>query len=405
MGTALAEASGDAIFDAAIVDGVGRDAYSTGFARGDVKVSGSNVKFGGTIAGTATINSRTTLDSTLIGEGSTAEDLTLNARRDISFEGESRIEGIVNGAESGESSLAINPLAPRRTTIDIETTSEMNGMARALNRHDNAQVNLLVNSRTGTNGVEAIADNAVYGQAVTTRDSLGSSNEKAEASGYITDAAWTASTALLDDGSTTPIDATYRYASVQGRLGGTPDGLPEPLPGLGVGSWILNPYINPMRSQTWSTQLAATGPILLTGLAPSDFTPTANALNPLGPVLVNPLTTRVNLATYRMRLNGMVVSGNTNDAVGAYLGLDTQRLTNVRRFDETTGLLLPVAQRTRALSIAPLNGIEWLEGNNADLLPGTYTSPIVPFGLNQNAVSRNSGLRSIHTQIINTVIT
>ena len=69
-------------------------------------------------------------------------------------------------------------------------------MARALNRHDNAQVNLLVNSRTGTNGVEAIADNAVYGQAVTTRDSLGTSTEKAEASGYITDAAWTASTAL-----------------------------------------------------------------------------------------------------------------------------------------------------------------------------------------------------------------
>jgi hypothetical protein len=366
------------------------------------------VKFGGTIAGIATINSRTTIDSTRAGEGSTTEDLTLNARRDISFEGESKIEGIVNGAESGESSLLTNPLAPVRTTIDIETTSVMNGMARALNRHDNAQVNLFVNSRTGSDGVDAISDNAVYGQAVTTRDSLGSSTEKAEASGYITDAAWTASTALRDDGSATPIDNNYRYASVQGRLGGTPDGLPEPLPGLGVGSWILNPYINPMQSRTWSTQLAASGPmVILTGLAPSGYTPSADALNPLGPLLLNLRATRVNEATYRMRLNGMVVSGNTNDAVGAYLGLDTQRLMNTRRLDETTvpPVVLPLVQRTRALSIAPLNGIEWLEGNNANLLPGTYTQPIVPFGLTQTAVARNSGLRSIQTQIINTVIT
>ena len=78
MGTALAEASGDAIFDAAIVDGLAiREAYSTGFARGDVKLSGSNVKFGGNIAGTATINSRTTLDNPFLEKALPIERLTL----------------------------------------------------------------------------------------------------------------------------------------------------------------------------------------------------------------------------------------------------------------------------------------------------------------------------------------
>jgi len=372
-GTALAEAAGDAQYDAALEQN--RVTYTTGFARGNVKVSGSNQKFGGLITGTARIDSHSNLAGR-VGRSVTIEELALVAQRDISFEGDSKVEGIVDGAESGET-------RNDDTIVDVETTSVMNGMARALNRNDDARVNLLVNSRTGTDGVEAISDNVVYGQAITTRDSLGSSHEKAQAEGFITDATWTAST-LLRDGA-----PRFRYASVQGKLGGTPDGQPVDLPGLGVGSWILNPYINPMNSEAGSSQLAASGPVAA-GAIPSTIWTVIDTNGNLPNDLFNPAVGRINTATYRIRLNGMLANGETNDAVGAYLGLDTQRLTN------SIGAATPV---TRTLSITPMNGIEWLEGNNPNLLPGSYTPPIVPFGVSQTAVARNSGLRNVQTVV------
>jgi hypothetical protein len=384
VGTALAEADGDALYEGATDQN--RVTYTTGYARGNVKLSGTNVKFGGKVDGSARIDSHSSLVGR-VGRSVTTEELCLNAERDISFEGDSKVEGSVDGAESGETRNG-------DTIVDVETTSVMNGMARALHRNDAAHVSLLVNSRTGTNGREAISDNIVYGEAITTRDSTGSSTEKAQAEGFITDATWTASTVLREG------DPNYRYASVQGKLGGTPDGMPQDLPGLGVGSWISNPYINPMTSIAYSVELAASGQVL-PGTIPSTRTTTVGTqdgfIDPVAPHdLGNPAPTRINAAAYQMRLNGMVASGNTNDAVGAYLGLDTQILKN------DIGNGVPVA---RAMQVGPMNGIEWLEGKNPNLLPGSYTPivsmkptslgqlPLVPDGLSQDAISRSSGLR------------
>jgi hypothetical protein len=387
IGSALANAEGDALFDGALSArndplGLGMfdfgTAYTTGWAKGNVKLTGSNVKYGGLISGLAAIRSGTSL-ANRVGRSVTTEELCLRAERDISFEGDSTIEGIVDGLESGETKIG-------DTTVDVETSSVMNGKARALNRHDSANVFLLVNSRTGTDGKNAISDNVAYGSAKTTRDSTGSAGEKAEAEGYITDATWTASTSLKAD-----VENKYRYASVQGKLGGTPDGLPEDLPGLGVGSWIMNPYINPMQSQAWSYELAATGKVA-DGAVPQTLSTLSGNPNPKGS-LQNTLSTRVNTAEYRMILNGMKVTDETNDAVGAYLGVDTQIMTNI------VDGYIPTRQETRTLTIAPMNGIQWIEGNNPSLLPGTYTPPIVPFGLSQTAVARNSGLRNVQKQV------
>lgn len=392
VGSALANAEGDALFDGALSSdkeplGLGMfsfgTAYTTGWAKGNVKLTGSNVKYGGVISGIAAIRSGTSL-ANRVGRSITTEELCLKAERDISFEGDSTIEGIVDGLESGETKIG-------DTTVDVETSSVMSGKARALNRHDSANVFLLVNSRTGTNGIEAISDNVAYGSAKTTRDSIGSAGEKAQAEGNITDATWTASTSLKADNPEFP--KGYRYASVQGKLGGTPNGHPEDLPGLGVGSWIMNPYINPMQSQAWSYELAATNKVAA-GSVPETMSTLSGNLNPiLDGELQNTLGSRVNTAEYRMILNGMKVTDETNDAVGAYLGVDTQIMTNI--VDGYT----PTRQETRTLTIAPMNGIQWIEGNNPSLLPGTYTPPIVPFGLSQTAVARNSGLRNFQKQV------
>jgi len=361
-GSVLAEATGTATHDSNL--GLGDLTYSKGYASGDAKVSGTNDIYGGAssgISGTADIYAGTSLIDTagvVSGQSITTETIDLAASRGISFAGDSKIEALLDGSESGESSYSAGLLQP--TIVDNDAVSVMDAMARALNRHDTATTNLAFRAETGTDGVHAMADSNLGGTASVTRDSIGGT-EKAQAEGFITHAAWTASTQLP---AVAP--AINEYASVEGQTGSIDNTDSE---GLGVGAWILTPNTPPMIATASQTQLAASG-----------------AVAAVDSVLTTPILARGNTEVYTVGLIGMTASGHTNDAVGAYLGIGSQILSNV----DPAGV--PIVSTTHESS---RNGIEWLEGGNTDILPGHYSNNIVPVGVTQTATTRTSGLLGI----------
>jgi len=390
VGEVLSEAKGDASHSS----NVGSDIlFSKGSANGDAKVSGTNSALGGSITGTANIYAGTNIvqsaTNTLIGQSIVQETVDLNANRGISLEGDSKIEALLDGEEMAETSYVSSIALPNTlpTIVDAEATSVMNGLARALHKHDSADVDLTVRAETGTDGAAApvaLADSQITGTAIVRRDSAGTSTEKAQGEGFITHADWTASTQV----GYVPTVATNDYASVQGQTHSIDLTDSE---GLGVGSWLATAYINPMISSGLQTQSAvsgvwtppAAGVVSLTGV-PSYPVAGGAILNPAAIPAV-----RGNTETYNTRLSGMVAGTQTNDAVGVYLGVDSQILTN----DVTQAV--PAAAAPQRLTRNERNGIEWLEGANTNPLPGHYTTNVVPTWITVVTPIRTSGLTGI----------
>jgi hypothetical protein len=97
---------------------------------------------------------------------------------------------------------------------------------------------------------------------------------------------------------------------------------------------------------------------------------------------------RGNTQLYHMKLVGMNPTGTQNDAVGAFMGIGPQRLVN-------TIQTLPNAANSQVRNSARMWGIEWLEGEDPNILPGSYSiPPITPNAADifQDAVSRGTGL-------------
>jgi hypothetical protein len=396
-GMGLAEASGDALFHSA----VGDNDYSMGGVSGDAKLLTTNLEWGGNTAGIATILSATNMlavpgTDREIGYARTLENIILRAQRDISFEGNSKIEGSLDGRETGETRV-------RTSIVDNEATSVMNGVANAINRHDSAFVNLILNPRAAVDNNDAAAGNTYAGFAEVLRDAPSAKVSKAIGEGYITSADWAVS-ALADP--------SQNYATVSGTTGFTADGLPAPLEGLGVGAWLQDTHFRPSRASAASTQYSSTG-IVASTIAGSNLFDTLPSMAPNMPVstfddpsfneptwsgaLVNNYKgqsfakfsgPQAYEQTYRMHLNSMLYSpsGATNDAAGAYLGVASQTLLS-RDFT-----VAPT--NTMSLSIADQNGIEWLEGKNPNPLPGHYFPYTILPTVNQDAVQRASGLTS-----------
>jgi hypothetical protein len=402
-GSGLAEANGEATHSSSIAN---LSAFSFGHASGDAKVSGSNDVFGGLVSGTADIYAGTYLKgvgtSTLpknVSQGTsiTLEDINLSASRGISYEGNSNIQATLTGSEAGETKLALlnqsttkgtktySGALAQPTVVDNEATSVMDGTTIALNRHDNATTHVLLRTETGTDGLNATSDATMYGFAKVNRDSTGSAN-KSIAEGYLSEASWTTSTLLPNK----------NYASISGLNGFTPDGGPTPDAGLGVGAWISNPFISPVTATASQTELASTGKITkgtIPGMIGLAFTNTVATQFPTGPVVFE---------KYSMSLNGRTITGVTNDAVGAFLGVGKQTLLESNA--TTAGIpgnIPPIlAGTTMSLTQDARNGIEWLEGNNPNLMPGHYTSNVLPNGITQTATTRSSGLLGMNTTVV-----
>jgi hypothetical protein len=426
LGNVLAEANGTAShasglgnivypatpYAAAFDNAIG---YSEGYASGDAKVDGSNkaAMASGTIgatstnyAGTVLTPSTFALPSSGKGEGINFEKITLIADRGPSFNGDSEMAAYLNnGREAGETNIravhganaGTSPTIVSPIVIDNEATSTMSANASALNARDFGQVNLNEQSETGTDGANAAADNILSGTSTVNRDLSGSS-QKAVGQGFITSASWIASSTIAPGPVTAP---TYNLrTSVSGKTGVIKDskGNPSSLSGVGVGSWIVNPAINPQSATTYQLDLAAsakiTAPAYLTTWIPqSSFTTTglysdggiATDAQTLAVAASTPGTAADNQELYKMKLTGRPVTGVTNDAVGAYLGVGSQTLSTV---DTTVAFVAPKV-------VASRYGIEWLEGTNPSPLPGQYSNNVIPDGLTQTATSRTSGLKGI----------
>jgi hypothetical protein len=395
LGSVLAEANGTASHDSVLGTGPLGAGYSEGFAMGDAKAYGSNAanQASGTIAAFSNNYAGTYFNpQSGAGEGINYEQVTLNANRGPSFFGDSEAAAYLNGGwESGETRSSGSTPASN-AIIDNEATSTMNANASALNARDSGTVNLNVLSETGTDGIQATSDSILSGTSVVSRDLIGSS-QKAVGQGFITDATWIASTTLEPN-----LPIPTKRASVIGSTGVINDsmGKPSSLTGVGVGSWIMGPAIAAQSASVDQLQLATSdqtasvatqipdSAFLLGGLY-SDPNIAFDATTLVANLLSLPGTAAQNQELYRMRLNGRPVTGVTNDAVGAYLGVGIQTLDSLDNTIpfEFTG------------NVAAQNGIEWLEGKNPSFLPGAYSTNLIPVGIAQTATSRTSGLIGI----------
>jgi len=390
LGEANAFATGSTSFKAFGYNGD----YTKGFANGDINLQGSNDAEGGAFRGEARVTTTTWVspdeectwygpefkenDKTYkwkfgkVGESRTEEILRLQAEGGISFPGTSEVEGVLTGQEMGESSNnrlhyceGFDCDSAGTQTVDLESTSDMNAMAVALNARDKASVNLemtpsaelswaqlyVYNPTVKTNPwsrvdgpvYNAEAYNRIVAEAAAERHVSGGS-AKAQAEGYIPDATW-ASTALARN---------CLLASVRGATGQTQDGQALYLNGFGVGAWIMSKYSTPVTAAEYYDQYAWIDP-----------------------------KTKVLSTTYSMQLNGMKADlKTTNDAVGAF-GAVKGQLSSVENLAKGE-----VSTQTPE----DLTAINWLEGKNPDPLPGHwYPYTMVPT-VTADAVSRHVAL-------------
>jgi hypothetical protein len=402
LGNVLAEAKGTASHASGLGTTVPLPSYqgfSEGYASGDAKVYGSNdaSQASGTISAMSKNYAGTFFNPTKnVGEGINYENIHLIADRGPSFNGDSEAAAYLNnGTESGETDITVPGIGS--TIIDNEASSTMNANASALNARDLGSVNLNVLSETGTDGTDATADSILSGTSTVNRDIMGSS-QKAVGQGFISYANWIASTTVPN--TLVPPVSNAKTASVSGSTGVIQDGMGKPtsMKGVGVGSWIMNPAIAAQSATAYQLQLSTSNPATLAAQIPGSYF-TASPFNiysdpnialDAGNLVLSAAagTATVNQEQYKMILNGRPVTGVTNDAVGAYLGVGVQRLNTV---DMTQ---LPAA-RSFTKTPASRNGIEWLEGTNPSPLPGHYSNNVIPNGLTQTATSRTSGLIGI----------
>jgi hypothetical protein len=422
LGVVLAEAKGTAshvssLGNEPVVAGgyTGVLGYSTGSASGDAKVSGSNSAdtASGIISGTSTNYAGTFYDSaTRKGEGIDYEHIIINANRGPSFDGDSEMAAYLNdGAEAGETNTEVVTLGvlSKPVIIDNEAHSVMNANASAYSAWDFGTANLNVLSETGTDGQEATADSNLYATSTVNRD-LDHSTKKAVGQGFIPSASWIASTTMESPAvplAVPAVPAYSKFAMVSGSTGVVQDGMgnPSSLTGVGVGSWIVKPALSAQTATAYQMQLATSDLVVVghnpaTQIVDSKFLVGGLDADPSMSTDAIALDTAVKAAPavgvvaqdqemYKVLLTGRPVTGVTNDAVGAYLGVANQKLDT---FDASQTLPLT---HDFALNVPSRNGIEWLEGNNPSLIPGHYSVNLMPTNLGVTATSRTSGLTDI----------
>jgi hypothetical protein len=384
-GSVLAQADGAATFHAAgastattaglalgtFVAGP-TDLEAHGAAIGSTKLVGSNL-IGGHVEGWAESSAYTQMSPTA-GSAETEETLLLNAQRDISFNGPSSIDGLITkrtsdtattGAfETAESSytpgVAVEEAVPR--SVDIESHSLLDGLARASARNDQAFV--------GTD-FETFAQTALTSEAMSkldsvataSRDFLDPANAKVQAEGYVRYADWGVNALTGEIPQAAGPSTPAQFASVAGQTGLSFDGQSVPsVPGTGVGAWLYHTYTAPVSARFTAFQEADTAG----GVAPAEslvYENTAGALN------------------------GMTVTGQVNDAVGFYGGLDN--------LAETTKMG-PAPQTTTTQVQTHQDAIEWFEGTNSNFLPGKFnfnpSAPGVVITTGSTATGRTLGL-------------
>lgn len=307
--------------------------YATSQVAGDIKLTASNkddstlAKLGGVASGSARIASKTyaNFDGS---KSKTTEHMDLHANRGYSFTGMSYADGYLNGQEMAES--VWNFADDAVSTTDLESASQINGMVLALNIRDRAdmEANLKpwAHAEADNNVAEAGVNLGEYAQV--TRDTVYAGKVKAQAEGYIPVANWQATAAITDP------CFENRLAFVSGEQGLAWNGVPDQNPGFGVGAWILNPYNRPQTAAVGVKQFASTEG---DGKA---------------------------IAAFQLYLNGMkTITGTSDDAVGAFGAIANQMVSvkNVGEGDDLSDF---------APTIKDVNAINWLEGKDANPLPG-----------------------------------
>jgi hypothetical protein len=370
VGSALASVAGaTAKADARLIDSSSNTPlirFSTANSAGDIKLTASNkddvvqAVNGGRASGNANIGADSNAQSTGAALSTTDETMVLHANRGQSFTGRSYADGYLNGQEVAESIWATGTvLNPGQVfTVDLESTSQINGMANALNIRDTADMNAYLRpyATTLTTG-NARAGVDMKAVAQVTRDTPYSGNVKAQAEGYMPVATWQSTGAI--SGSLTP--DLNRVAAISGSQGLSWDGLPAKNSGFGVGAWILNNYNAPQIASVEATQYASTEG--------------AGAAT----------------ATYDLVLQGMkTTTGTQNDAVGAFGGVANQRVAALN----VEAPKAPLVTKDVTPTITNTNAIAWLVGDDSNPLPGagkySPTSMGILFGT--NALQRTTEL-------------
>ena len=357
LGAGSAFTTGDASFTS-----YGGDNFAFGYANGNINIQGSNDAVGGSFSGTGLISAMTWNSKYPIRDrwnedyarDSTIESLVLNANRGISFDGTSKVDGTLNGQEAAESQINNDAWENHiQQTVDIESTSMLDGTALALLARDNSDVNLKLeswaklteqDSHHETYQAQAGVDMDAYAQ--TERHVIGGT-QKAMAEGYIPIATWTATA----DGKENR--GGEHLASVTGSQGPTEDGQPTPFQGFGVGAWIQDEFNNPVSAEVIYKQYAGAENKYLKD-------------------------------EFHLYLNGMLGNtGKTNDAVGAFGGIKNAYSSYV---DDT----YQITKKTDLKSTyGDISAIEWLEGNNQNPLPGHYFPYNMVPVINMGATYRN----------------
>jgi len=355
-GSATAFTKGTAAFDARQTD---VEDYSIGHANGEINIQGTNSAFGGKITGEGEISSKTWFNANaginpldIVALSEQREWLKFHADRGISFAGDSNVVGsLTNGDELGETSWQGNgawlPHAWDQVVVDSESTSEMNGMARALNVLDTANSEMLVNPQAKIYNVggKTVANVKIEATADASRHMTGS-KIKAQAEGFIPLATWVTSAEEKQFNN---------FATVSGSQGPTADGLPQDLQGFGVGAWILHPFNNPVSASVKFSQEA-------------DITKAKQLKN-----------------TFTLDIKGMPYTGYTDDAVGAFGGVKDQFSRVV--LDDN-------GKKIGQLTPADITAIDWIEGGSHVAFHNRYFPLNMEITVKNDAVSRQLKLES-----------
>ena len=210
------------------------------------------------------------------GDAETEETLLLNAQRDISFSGPNAIDGLITKrtsdtattgayetAESSYTGLAgvVLPTNILPRSVDIESHSLLDGLARASVRNDRAFTGTDFETSASTL-LTSEAISKLDSVAIASRDFAELGNAKVQAEGYVRYADWGVNALTgLNPGNPAGLPPVLptpaQFASVAGQTGLSFDGQSVPsVPGTGVGAWLYHTYTAPVSARFTAFQEA-----------------------------------------------------------------------------------------------------------------------------------------------------